>query len=117
MENLFLADEIICVISIFALGFFCAILPRTRIARYFYLLFGITVLPVGIKMILDGDPWYEFIWIFLFGITAIIIGIGLFAANSAMTGEEQKEFDQNFGEMARRGGKRRMYKQFWRMKK
>lgn len=117
MENLLLADEIVCVISIFVLGFFCAILPRTRIARYFYILFGITILPVGIKMILDGDPWYEFIWIFLFGITAIIIGIGLFVANSAMTEEEQKEFDQDFGAMARRGGKRRMYKQFWRMKK
>lgn len=99
MENLLLADEIVCVASIFALGFFCAILP------------------VGIKMILDGDPWYEFIWIFLFGITASIIGIGLFVANSAMTEEEQKEFDQDFGAMARRGGKRRMYKQFWRMKK
>ena len=33
MENLLLADEIVCVASIFALGFFCAILPRTRIAR------------------------------------------------------------------------------------
>lgn len=117
MENLLLADEIVCVASIFVLGFFCAILPRTRIARYFYILFGITILPVGIKMILDGDPWYEFIWIFLFGITAIIIGIVLFVANGAMTEEEQKEFDQDFGAMARRGGKRRMYKQFWRMKK
>ncbi len=54
MENLLLADEIVCVASIFALGFFCAILPRTRIARYFYILFGITILPVGIKSILDG---------------------------------------------------------------
>ena len=105
MENLLLADEIVCVISIFVLGFFCAILPRTRIARYFYILFGITILPVGIKMILDGDPWYEFIWIFLFGITAIIIGIVLFVANGAMTEEEQKEFDQDFGAIAEKQAK------------
>ena len=105
MENLLLADEIVCVASIFALGFFCAILPRTRIARYFYILFGITILPVGIKSILDGDPWYEFIWIFLFGITASIIGIGFFAANSALTEEEQKEFDQDFGAIAEKQAK------------
>ena len=117
MENLLMADEIICVISIFVLGFFCAVLPRTRIAQYFYIVFGITIMPVGIKMIVKGDPWYEFIWFFLFGITAIIIGIGLIIANKAMTPKEQKELDENFGEIARRGGKRRMYKQFWRMKK
>lgn len=49
MENLLLADEIVCVASIFALGFF--------------------------------------------------------AANSAMTEEEQKEFDQNFGAMAEKQAK------------
>lgn len=117
MENLLLVDEIICVCSIFALGFFCAVLPRTRIAQYFYILFGITIMPVGIEMILKGDPWYEFIWIFLFEIVAIIIGIVLIVANSVMTEKEQKEFDQDFGTMARRDGKRRMYKQFWRMRK
>lgn len=108
MEKLLLADEIVCVISIFVLGFFCAVLPRTRIAQYFYIVFGVTIIPVGIEMVLKGDPWYEFIWIFLFGIVAIIIGIGLIVANNAMTEKEKREFDQNFGKIARRGGKRRM---------
>ena len=77
------------VISIFALGFFCAVIPKTSIAKYFYILFGITVIPIGIKFILDGKPWYQYIWAFLFAIVAIIVGIGLFIKNKRMTKEEQ----------------------------
>ena len=116
METLLFIDEIICVISIFVLAFFCAVVPKTRIAGYFYILFGVTITPVGIKSILDGDLWYQFIWFFLFAITAIVIGIALLVANSAMTEQEQKDLDHDFGEIARRGGKRRLFTQFWRMK-
>ena len=77
------------VISIFALGFFCAVIPKTSIAKYFYILFGITVIPIGIKFILYGKPWYQYIWAFLFAIVAIIVGIGLFIKNKRMTKEEQ----------------------------
>lgn len=89
IETLFLIDERLCVISIFALGFFCAVIPKTGIAKYFYILFGITVIPIGIKFILDGKPWYQYIWAFLFAIVAIIVGIGLFIKNKRMTKEEQ----------------------------
>ena len=38
-------------------------------------------------------------------------------ATTAMTKEQQKELNQDFGEMARRGGKRRACKEFWKMNK
>lgn len=117
IETLFIIDEILCVICIFALAFFCAVLPKTGIAKYFYILFGITLLPIGIKCILDGEVWYEYIWIFLFAIVGIIVGIVLIRLNKKMTKEEQKEFDQNFGTMARRGGKKRILNQLWKTKK
>ncbi|MBQ2938096.1 MAG: hypothetical protein IJE05_04385 [Clostridia bacterium] len=109
IETLFIIDEILCIICIFALAFFCAVLPRTGIAKYFYILFGITLLPIGIKFILDGAVWYEYIWIFLFAIVGIIVGIVLIRLNKKMTKEKQKEFDQNFRAMARHGGKRKIY--------
>lgn len=112
LEILFFIDEILCIICIFALAFFCAVLPKTGITKYFYILFGITLLPVGIKFILDGVPWYEYIWAFLFAIVGILVGIVLFRVNKEMTKEEQKEFDQNFGKVARQGGMRRIFKQF-----
>jgi hypothetical protein len=117
IEVLFFIDVILCVISIFALAFFCAVLPKTNIAKYLYLLFGITIIPIGISSILDGYVWYEYIWFFLFSAVGIIVGIWLIIVNRARTKEEQEEFDRNFGEEARRGGKRRMYKQFWKLRK
>lgn len=113
LEILFTIDEILCIICIFALVFFCAVLPKTNIAKYFYILFGITLLPVGIKFIQDGSPWYEYIWFFLFAIVGILVGIWLFGIDKDMTKEQQKEFDQDFGKTARRGGMRRFFKQFW----
>lgn len=101
IETLFIIDEILCVICIFALAFFCAVLPRTGIAKYFYILLGITLLPIGIKFMLDGEAWYEYIWFFLFAIVGIIVGIVLIRLNKEMTKEEQKKIDQNFGAMAR----------------
>ena len=117
VETLFIIDEIFCVISIFGLAFFCAVLPKTSIAKYFYILFGITLLPIGFKAILDGKVLYEYIWFFLFAIVGIIVGVALIRLNKKMGKEEQKEFDQNFGTMARRGGKRRLFYQFWKTKK
>jgi hypothetical protein len=117
LEILFLIDAIICVISILVLAFFCAVLPRTNIAKYFYLLFGITMIPIGIDGILDGYVWYEYIWFFIFSAVGIIVGIRLIVVNRFRTKEEQKEFDRNFGEMARRSGKRKMPKMFWKMRK
>ena len=75
--TLFIIDEILCIISIFALAFFCAVLPKTGIAKYFYILFGITLIPIGIKFILDGEAWYVYIWVFLFAVVGIIVGIWL----------------------------------------
>lgn len=110
MMDIFLViDELLVVISIFALAFFCAVLPNTNIAKYFYILFGVTLIPVGIKFVLDGKPWYEFIWVFLFAAVGIFVGIMLFWINQNTTEEEQREFDRAFGNMARRGGKRRMF--------
>lgn len=117
IEILFIIDEIFCIICIFALAFFCAVLPRTGIAKYFYILFGITLLPIGIKCILDGKSLYEYIWIFLFAIVGIIVGIVLIRQNEKMTKEEQKKFDQNFGKTARRGGKRKILNQISKAKK
>jgi hypothetical protein len=117
IEILFLVDVIICAVSIFALAFFCAVLPKTNIAKYLYILFGITIIPLGIDSIFEGYVWYEYIWFFLFSAAGIITGIRLIIVNRSMTKEEQEKFDRNFGEMARRGGKRRMYKQFWKMRR
>lgn len=112
LEILFVIDEILCIISIFALGFFCAVLPKTSIAKYFYILFGVTLLPIGIKFIQDGSLWYEYIWVFLFAIVGILVGIGLFKVNKNLTKEELEEFDKNFGEDARAGGMRRIFRKF-----
>ena len=112
LEILFMIDTILCCICIFALAFFCAVLPKAGIAKYFYILFGITLLPIGFKFIKDGAPLYKYIWTFLFAIVGILVGIMLFRANKKMNKEEQKEFEQNFGEKARQGGMRRMFKQF-----
>lgn len=116
VEVLFIIDVILCVICVFALAFFCAVIPKTGIAKYLYILFGITLLPIGIQFILDGNPWYEYIWVFLFAAVGLIVGIVLIRCNQRMTKEEQKKFDQNFGTMARRGGKRSIFKQLWKMK-
>ena len=67
--TLFIIDEILCVFSIFALAFFCAVLPKTGIAKYFYILFGITLIPIGIKFILDGEKHFERFWMILRTIT------------------------------------------------
>ena len=115
--NLFIIDEILCVFSIFALAFFCAVLPKTGIAKYFYILFGITLIPIGIKFILDGEAWYVYIWVFLFAVVGIIVGIWLISLHKEMSKEQQKELDQKFGKIARRGGMRRASKQFWKMRK
>ena len=114
MMDIFLViDELLVVISIFALAFFCAVLPKTGIAKYFYILFGITLIPIGIKFILDGEAWYVYIWVFLFAVVGIIVGIWLISLHKEMSKEQQKELDQKFGKIARRGGMRRASKQFW----
>lgn len=41
--------------------------------------------PVGIKFIQDGSPWYEYIWVFLFAIVGILVGIWLFGIDKDMT--------------------------------
>jgi hypothetical protein len=117
IEALFFIDFILCAISILALAFFCAVLPKTNIAKYLYLLFGITIMPIGIYCILDNYIWYEYIWFFLFSAVGIITGIWLIIKNKAKTKEEQEAFDRNFGKKARRGGKRRMLKQFWKIRR
>ncbi len=115
--TLFIIDEILCIISIFALAFFSAVLPKTGIAKYFYILFGITLIPIGIKFILDGEAWYVYIWVFLFAAVGIIVGIWLISLHKEMTKEQQKELDQKFGKVARRGGMRSASRQFWKMRK
>lgn len=117
IDILFFIDMILFIISIFALAFFCAVIPKTSIAQYFYILFGVTAIPVGIRFILEDYPWYVCIWAFVFAIVAIIVGICLIKANRKMTRERQKQLNQDFGEMARRGGKRRACKELWKMNK
>lgn len=117
VEILFIVDEVLCVACIFALAFFCAVIPKTGIAKYLYILFGITLLPVGIRFVLNGEPWYQYIWIFLFAAAGMIVGIVLIGYNHGMNKEEQKKFDRDFGAMARRNGKRNLFKQLWKLKK
>lgn len=96
IETLLIIDEILCIICIIALALFCAVLYKTGIAKYFYILFGITLLPIGIKLISDGTAWYKYIWFFLFAIVAIISGIMLIIVNNKMTKEQKEKFNRNF---------------------
>ena len=114
IQTLFFVDELLCIISIFALVFFCAIVPKTSIAKYFYLLFGITLIPIGIRMVVRGEAWYVFIWVFLFSLVAILVGIALWGLDQTMTKEQKEELDGAFGDMARRSGARRISRQFWK---
>lgn len=117
IETLFVIDLYLCVISMVALAFFCAVVPRTDIAQYLYLLFGITLLPIGIKFIIDGKAWYEYIWIFLLSVVGIILGTMLIIVNKKISEDEKDKIDKHFGRVARDGGKRRLFRQFWITKK
>lgn len=117
LEILLIIDGLLCVISIFALAFFCAVFPKTEIAQYFYILFGVTILPLGVKSALGGDPWYEYIWFFLFAIAGIVVGIGLIRTNRVMNKEEKEKLNKEFGKEARRGGMRRLSKELGKMDK
>jgi hypothetical protein len=108
IEKLLFVDEILGVITIFILGFFCAVVPKINIMKYLYILFGITIIQLGIDCIVDGDVWYEYIWYFLFAAIAITVGIWLLIASKAMTKEEQEALDQDFEEISRRSGKRKI---------
>lgn len=114
METLLMIDEVLCVASIFALVFFCAVVPKTAVAKYLYILFGITLIPIGIQFLMEGEPWYICIWVFLFSAVGIIVGIVLIRSSKHMSKEEQEVVDQNFGKMARRSGMRRMHKEIWK---
>lgn len=108
MEKIMFIDEILAVGSLWGLFVFCALVPKTNIAKYLYILFGVTLIPVGIKSIFDGDRWYQFIWFFLFALVGIVMGIFLIFINSNLDKDEQKEFDESFGKASRRGGMRRL---------
>ena len=116
MDTLLVIDEILCVGSIFALAFFCAVVPKTNIAKYLYIVFGLTLLPMGVKFIQDGKPWYQCIWVFLFAAVGIIVGIVLIRINKEMSDEDRKDFDRSFGKEARQGGIRRLPKHINKMK-
>ena len=108
MEKIMFIDEILAVGSLLGLFVFGVLVPKTNIVKYLYILFGVTMIPVGIKSIFDGDKWYQFIWFFLFALVGIGMGIILIFINSYLDKDEQKEFDESFGKVARRGGMRRL---------
>lgn len=83
-----------------------------EIAKYFYFLFGITMFPIAIDFVLDGEPWYAYIWGFLFSAVAIIMGIILPGPNKHISKEDREQLNQQFGSIARRSGERRLFRRF-----
>ncbi len=114
MDNLFFIDEVLCIISIFGLGLFSVVLPKLEIAKYFYLLFGITMIPVGIEFVLDGVEWYAYIWAFVFSVVGIIMGILIPGPGKNISKKDREQLNKQFGQASRDSAKRKLLRDFFR---
>ncbi|MCQ2522676.1 MAG: hypothetical protein MJ105_09940 [Lachnospiraceae bacterium] len=103
LEILITIDELAVIGSLLLLFVFSFLLPRTNIAKYLYMIFGISICIFGVYEALRSKPWYEFVLYFIFGIAAAVMGIVLFVVNKKVqTKEEQEALDEAFGKASGR---------------
>lgn len=110
-EVIFTILELAFIASIFALAFFSAVKPNINIARWFYLIFGVSLIPITPKLMEDVEAKWLMVWPLLFAFAAIFMFVVLTKTVKKVKGsEEEDEINKKFQDTSIRGGKRRLSK-------
>lgn len=99
-------DSIIFIASIFLLAFFCAIKPNANIARWLYLIFGLSILPILPGLMEGMDKWL-IVWPLLFSLSGILMFISI---SLSLKNKPEEEINKKLQEASIKGGKRRIVK-------
>lgn len=111
MEKLLLIDEILLIITIFVLFFFTTVKGNIKVTRFLYLIFGVTLIPIGIEFIKEGYKFIEYIWFFVFSLCGVIVSIYLFFVYGKVKGTENEQMvNEKMQKMGRKTGFRRIGK-------